>query len=221
MIRSRKETAWKKNRKFGDVKGGRKWTKLTDNIFKRLHSLERPSQYDVLPFYIQDNPSRDFFYPVSITDIQAQLDLLPSETTQYITHIWLKKVKKTDFVDGKSYQAMFVSGSGVRLIILNAFPKDLRMIFSKKEPTQKVKKFYAQWDTQWCTKGGVWHLQWTNDSIKRYYLEHLLLHEIGHLEDDRWCSPANSKQMEDFANGYAIIWSNKIKTIITDSIEGA
>lgn len=39
MRQSRKETAWKKNRKFGDVKGGRMRPKLADNIFNRQHNL--------------------------------------------------------------------------------------------------------------------------------------------------------------------------------------
>lgn len=39
MKQNRKETAWKKSRKFGDVKGGRKWPKIADNIFNRKHNL--------------------------------------------------------------------------------------------------------------------------------------------------------------------------------------
>lgn len=38
MRQSRKQTAWKKSRTFGDVKGGRRWHKLKDNIVKRKHS---------------------------------------------------------------------------------------------------------------------------------------------------------------------------------------
>ena len=43
MKQTRKETAWKKSRKFGDVKGGRKRPKLADNIFKRQHNFSAPS----------------------------------------------------------------------------------------------------------------------------------------------------------------------------------
>ena len=32
MRQSRKQTAWKKSRTFGDIKGGRRWPKLKDNI---------------------------------------------------------------------------------------------------------------------------------------------------------------------------------------------
>lgn len=60
MVQGRKETAWKKNRKFGDVKGGRKRPKLADNIFNRQHNLKCPSNSDKTPIFIVDNPSKDF-----------------------------------------------------------------------------------------------------------------------------------------------------------------
>ena len=49
-------------------------------------------------------------------------------------------------------------------------------------------------------------MQWNNDSIRKYYLETLLLHEIGHSIDSfykRFWSKATNKERETFANGYA------------------
>ena len=65
FMQSRKDTAWKKSRKFGDVKGGRMRPKLADNIFARAHSIQRPSEGEELPIFITDNPSRDYFFPIS------------------------------------------------------------------------------------------------------------------------------------------------------------
>lgn len=123
-------------------------------------------------------------------------------------------MKKSAFEKGETYQACFICGSGVNLIILNAFPNDLRMVFSKKSPSIKTKKFYAQWESNWVREQEVWHLQWTKESIRDYYLKHLILHEIGHLIDSqfsRFHSNTNDKQKEDFANNYAILWNNKLK----------
>ncbi|NQU48175.1 MAG: hypothetical protein HQ519_05965 [Planctomycetes bacterium] len=64
-MRSPKHTAWKKNRKFGDFKGGRMRTKLADNIFHRLHSLSRPVAGQEVPKLMQDNPGADYYFPVS------------------------------------------------------------------------------------------------------------------------------------------------------------
>ena len=43
MIQNRKETACKKNRKFGDIHGGRMRLKCADGIFERQHNLAPPT----------------------------------------------------------------------------------------------------------------------------------------------------------------------------------
>jgi len=59
-------------------------------------------------------------------------------------------------------------------------------------------------------------LQWDDLAVKKYYLDYLLFHEIGHHVDyvyHSYWSKANIKQREDFANSYAIEWSNHGKII--------
>ena len=66
MSLTRKHTAWKKSRKFGDVKGGRLRPKLANKVFNRQHNFEVPNIGDETPIFIEDNPSKDFFFPISI-----------------------------------------------------------------------------------------------------------------------------------------------------------
>ena len=49
---TKKHTAWKKNRKLGDVYGGRTFPKLADKIFNRQHNLSSPNSTDETPIYI-------------------------------------------------------------------------------------------------------------------------------------------------------------------------
>ena len=158
MIRNRKETAWKKSRKFGDVKGGR-FSPILSKVLQRYHFIERPTSYDELPIYYEDNPSRDFFHPVNIEEVETCLNQLPISETEDITHIWLRKIKKSSFEKGETYQACFICGSGVNLIILNSFPRDLRMNFGKKKPSKKIIKFYAEWEDNWIKENEKWQLQ--------------------------------------------------------------
>ena len=94
-MQSRKDTAWKKSRKFGDVKGGRMRPKLADNIFTRAHSLQRPSGGDELPIFITDNPSRDYFFPIGVDDVRRELAHLPQKDWREITHIWFRRFNST------------------------------------------------------------------------------------------------------------------------------
>lgn len=216
MTQNRKQTAWKKNRKFSDIHGGRMRLKCTDGIFERKHDLLPPSPEQETPIFIKENTSRDFYFPVTITEIKQILKKLPSEHTQLITHVWLDKVKKKDYQNGHTLQGEFICDSKVYLIKLYAFPKDNKMLFGQTKPTTKQLNYYKVYckDLQHDKNG--WYLQWTTDQIKNYYLHKLLTHEIGHCVDyfyGRHWSKANNKQVEDFADNYAVTWSNNAKEI--------
>lgn len=214
-MQNRKETAWKKSRKFGDVKGGRMRPKLADNIFNRQHNLTPPTEDEETPIFIIDNPSRDFFFPVTVEEIKIFLGKLPDEHIQGITHVWLRRVTKKEYEKG-SYQASFICGSGVNLIVLYPFPKDLSMKFGKKKPNNRTLKWYAAYKPELVQIDQNWTLVWTEEKLKNYYLEGLLLHEIGHKIDSVykrfWSKNYSGKKAEQFADNYAFLWGAQIRT---------
>lgn len=210
MTISRKETAWKKSRKFGDVKGGRTFPKIANKIFNRRHSLQRPNENDELPIFIKDNSSKDFYFPVNELEILEKLNQLPDEYRKNITHVWLKKVDKEDYENGDSLQGAFVCGSGVNLIVLSAFPKNLKMIFGEHKPLRKDLNLYSKWteDLHFDEEKKIWFLQWESEKIREYYLEFLILHEIGHFVEsfsESFWSRANDIKRENFADNFARI----------------
>ncbi len=215
MSQTRKETAWKKNRKFGDVKGGRKWPKIVDNVFNRKHNFLRPASNEKNLVIMLDNPSRDFFYPVDSEEVIEFLGKLPGDITEHLTHLWFRKVSKKEFESKHSCQAFFICGRGVNLITLYPFPKDLKMGFGKRKPENKILKWYQPYETNLVNADDKWFLQWTEESIKKYYLEGLMLHELGHLIDSRferfWSRPYKKKKSENYADNFAIFWGNKLR----------
>lgn len=211
-MRSRKETAWKKSRKFGDIKGGRENYKWLNSIFNRLHNLE-PLTGDVdIPVFIIDNPSRDFFFPVTVEDIKDQLARLPDFQVRWLSYIWLRKQSQKDYESEDSFQGCYIWGRDVQLITLYSFPNDLRMNFGKKKPKQSTLNWYKAYCTRLFEEQGRWYLQWTKDEIKDYYLNGLLLHEIGHHVDTIYkYRKASKAKAEKWAGGYAIYWANKLR----------
>lgn len=209
-----KHTAWKKNRKFGDVHGGRTFPKLADKVFNRQHNLLRPKPNEQLPIFIVDNPSRDFYFPVSVDDIKLTLDKLPKDHTDHLTHIWLQKIKKNDYLDGDTFQGCFICGSGVYLIVLHPFPMDNKMRLGKTKPLQKILNYYKKYTTDIKQDEDGWYLQWTEETIRKYFLESLLLHEIGHSIDSfykRYWSKATTIKRENFADNYVAVWADTIR----------
>jgi hypothetical protein len=221
MTISRKETAWKKNRKFGDVKGGRTFPKITNRIFNRQHSLQKPNENDELPIFFKDNPSKDFYFPIEETEVLERINQLPIEHRENITHIWLKKVDKEDYQKGDSLQGMFICGSGVNLIVLSAFPKNLKMIFGAQKPLKKELNLYSNWcrNLRFDEKKNVWYLKWEVEKVRDYYLNFLLLHELGHFVESvyqSFWSKANERKSENFADNFARIWHLRNTETIKD-----
>ncbi len=220
MTQNRKQTAWKKNRKFGDIMGGRMRPKLTDNIFSRKHNLQPPTENQEQPIFIVENPSKDFYFPATIEEVKETLKLLPMEHTKFLTHIWLDKVKKKDYLSGDTLLGEFICGSKVYLIKLYAVPVDNKMLFGQTKPMAKELGFYKTYCTDLQRDKKGWYLQWTEQKMKQFFLEKLLLHEIGHCVDyiyQRQWSNANKKKVEDFADNYAVVWSNKIRETVDDN----
>ncbi len=57
---------------------------------------------------------------------------------------------------------------------------------------------------RWCQESeSQWKLIWTEDSIRDFYLNNILIHELGHLLDHRNTS---YRDRERFANSFAIEW---------------
>jgi hypothetical protein len=221
MTISRKETAWKKNRKFGDVKGGRTFPKITNRIFNRQHSLQKPNENDELPIFFKDNPSKHFYFTIEETEILERINQLPIEHRENITHIWLKKVDKEDYQKGDSLQGMFICGSGVNLIVLSAFPKNLKMIFGAQKPLKKELNLYSNWcrNLRFDEKKNVWYLKWEVEKVRDYYLNFLLLHELGHFVESvyqSFWSKANERKSENFADNFARIWHLRNTETIKD-----
>ncbi len=218
---NRKQTAWKKNRKFGDVYGGRSKPKITDRLFRRLHSISPPTLLDRLPIYIIDNPSRDFFFPLQPNEIEVELERLLVEDRSQITHIWLRRCKKSEYLAGELPFAQFICGSGIRVIILYPWPSDMRLFISKQRPTDRQLQQYASYTTDLIETSAGWFLAWTLPALKDFYVETLLYHEIGHHLDwyRRHWTATNHKDTEEYANQYAFDRTSKRKFTYSQPME--
>ncbi|MEO0375893.1 MAG: hypothetical protein AAF329_14970 [Cyanobacteria bacterium P01_A01_bin.17] len=210
----RKRTAWKKSRKFGDIYGGRASPKIPNRIFNRMHSLSPPGPNEKVPIYIVDNPSRDYFFPLSTEEISRELQHLPSHDWSDITHIWLRRFKTTEYENGEIPFAKFICGSGVRLIVLYPWPNDLRLFISKKRPKEHQLRLFKEYTTSLVETANGWFLEWTVPALKDFYTETLLFHEIGHNVDwyRRHWTAASRQSAEEFADQYAYEFTSQRRT---------
>jgi hypothetical protein len=54
---------------------------------------------------------------------------------------------------------------------------------------------------RWIQKGESWSLVWTPETIRDFYLNNVLIHELGHLLDDR---NSSQRDRERYAEWFAI-----------------
>jgi hypothetical protein len=125
---------------------------------------------------------------------------LPEHLTEDLRAILLRRTPKNDEKLGIDARLCF------SCVILNSFPKDLRTRWSRKPGRARV-HHYRPWCEQWAHEGSDWVLIWTPEQLRRYYLYHLLLHEIGHLN-----KPWNysGRKAESFAENFALDWARRL-----------
>jgi hypothetical protein len=198
---------WRRSRTFGDLYGGRTRPRVTDGIFMRLHSIQAPVAGDELPIVLVDNPSRDMVHPVAPGAAVERVRQLPDAAG--ITHVWLRRQKPGEF-GGRHPFGEFICGSGVRMIVIYAWPKDLTIAYGTRRPSEALLRELAPWTTDLWRTGGRWSLVWTAEAVERWCLEWLVLHEVGHHVDQRrrrW-TDANRRQAEHAADSYAARWTS-------------
>jgi Mlc titration factor MtfA (ptsG expression regulator) len=70
----------------------------------------------------------------------------------------------------------------------------------RRPPTSQQQIEARMYGGEWTESRGVWTLTWTRQSIKDFYLHNVLIHEIGHVNDQR---NTNSVARERYANWFA------------------
>jgi len=144
-----------------------------------------------------ENPSGDFYHPGRGHEFLSVLERLPTEFRQPVRAIILRRTPKLDFKLGIEARMRF------RCVILNSFPRSNEMVW-KASPTQSVRRHYTRWCSRWIEKEVGATLQWTSEEIRRYYLFHLFLHEVGHVNQPLF---HDSGRREGFAENFALEWA--------------
>ncbi len=164
---------------------------------------------------MEDNPSRGFFFPLSGAEALEAIEALPKKVSKGITHIWLRRAKGRDLDRNRLPLAEFICGSGVRVVVLFPWRNDLSFCWGRKKPKGELANAYQKFGAEFSRRRGWWYAQFTDKGLRRFYIEHLLYHEVGHHVDSyhRLWSKANSKVLEDSANEYAVSWAKTAKHV--------
>lgn len=194
----------RRSRNIGKTQGGRvkngcaeeKWSRnsFLSDIYSQLSESNEKWQL------FQQNPSRDYFHPCDAHEYLTVLKRMPNRLTKYVKAIILPRITKRDEKYGVEAKRRY------DCIILNPFPVNMEMVWHET-PIDATIRHYEPWCDRWQQKDSQWILKWEMTELKTYYLYHIFLHELGHLNQP-WFHAL--RRREEFAENFALEWAKKL-----------
>jgi hypothetical protein len=146
-----------------------------------------------------ENLHSDFLMPVTADEIRIRLNLVPKD--------FLQGLKGVIILGGSNKQLkvswgnLFCFGAyGYQIIFLSPFPKAQLIEYSTSLPAPHIKKEAERAGAIYEFKDGLWHRIFTEESLKRFYLNDVLMHELGHHVDQH---TTTDKKAERYAEWFA------------------
>ena len=82
------------------------------------------------------------------------------------------------------------------------YPIEESLVESFRQPPKPAQRIEASmYGASWANEGGKWRLIWTEQSIRDFYLNNVLIHELGHILDSRNTS---HRDRERYAEWFAL-----------------
>jgi hypothetical protein len=199
----------RRSRKIGLTQGGRvvngkahaKWSRVfSRDVWRRL-SEESGSGLQV----ITENPSAAFYHPASADEYRAVLTLLPADLSRYLRAIVLRRSPRVDRERGIEARRRF------QCVILNAFPRSRRV--SAAGLRSATIRHDCRWGAVLVAVDGRPYLEWSAEAVRHYYLYHLFLHELGHLNQPDF---HKLRRRESFAEDFALQWAGRLGKLTSE-----
>jgi hypothetical protein len=133
-------------------------------------------------------------HPVTTDEVTERIALLPKK--------YMKNLEVVQFSRMTRKRALFPCygmqwGTAVYLYPIEVSLTETYVAPPRPEQIIEARMFGGQWEQE----GRRWMLHWTKDAIRDFYLNNVLIHEIGHTVDDRNTS---FQDRERWANWFAV-----------------
>ncbi|MEZ6041157.1 MAG: hypothetical protein R3C20_11665 [Planctomycetaceae bacterium] len=143
---------------------------------------------------VRENPGGGYIHVVDESDIRRRVSQLPEEFQTNVEVVQLSRMTRKRRLF-PCYGLQW--GTAVYLYPIEA---SLEELYTRApRPAQRIET--EMFGGQWTQDGNYWRLSWTEETIRDYYLNNVLIHEIGHINDDR---NRNFRDRERYADWFAI-----------------
>lgn len=141
-----------------------------------------------------DSPGKGYVHPVTAEDVRRRIEELPRRFTRNLEVVQFSRMTRK--------RALFPCygmqwGPNIYL-----YPIEESLVETYMRPPQPQQLIEARmYGGQWYQEGNVWRLRWTQETIRDFYLNNVLIHEIGHIHDER---NSNADDRERYADWFAV-----------------
>ena len=149
---------------------------------------------------IVQNPGEGFRHVVTPAEVRERLSLLPDHFVD-----WLEVIQFSRMTRKKQSFPCYGMQWGASLY-LYPIETSLTEYYGKPPKPNQVTEA-AMYGGRWTQEGrDVWKLVWTLPAVKDFYLNNILIHELGHLLDNR---NSRAADRERYAEWFALEYGYK------------
>lgn len=152
------------------------------------------------PRFVIQSAGPSFLHPVNVQEIRERLSLLPSSIVEKVEVVQLSRMtRKRQLFPCYGMQW----GASVYL-----YPIEESLVETYVRPPTPQQQIEARmFGGVWSESGREWTLTWTLAALKDFYLNNVLIHEIGHVLDTR---NTRTEDRERYANWFAIEYGYRV-----------
>lgn len=144
--------------------------------------------------YITEPAGAGYMHPVTADEVADRIADLPARYTRDLEIVQFSRMTRK-----RSLFPCYGMQWGPN-VYLYPIEESLTEYYSRApQPEQVIEA--RMFGGVWTQEGNLWQLTWTEKTIKDFYLNNVLIHEIGHVNDER---NTNFDDRERYANWFAI-----------------
>jgi hypothetical protein len=144
--------------------------------------------------YVVQNPGCGYVHPATVDEIRERLAQLPERFMKDVEVVQLSRMTRK-----RTFFPCYGMQWGPNVYLYPIEESLFETYVRTPSPQQLIEaKMYGG---EWTQHGNEWHLSWTPETIRDFYLNNVLIHEVGHVNDNRNTGYANR---ERYANWFAI-----------------
>jgi len=155
--------------------------------------FEKENGNDVIKIIVEE-AGKGYFHPITPDEIASKLSELPHEFLKGLKAIRLCAITRKKKIFYRF--GMYLSDN----IYVYPFSESLKLPISDTKPKPSITIEFEKFGGRWIFENNFWYLQFDKESLRNFYLNNVLIHEITHHYD----RASNEKNRENFADNFVI-----------------